>query len=196
MVYGAAIDQLQCQVNGDFHSFQFSGSACDVVDSATFQQGQAGLSAFPAEPGAGGSGYSIIPGHLGQVWIGSIPAQFFTVTSATVTVKNNVNLRDREFGTSYARGISAGARAVTLDLTLYQQDDSQTKALYQAARQNSPTTVMLQLGQRAGQIAGIYLKNVSLETPEFDDSEVRQQWMFKNCRAQGTTDDEITIAFA
>jgi len=54
---------------------------------------------------------------------------------------------------------------------------------------------MLQLGQQAGQLTGIYLKSVMLETPEFDDSEVRQQWTFKSCRAQGIADDEISIAF-
>jgi hypothetical protein len=54
---------------------------------------------------------------------------------------------------------------------------------------------MLQMGQQAGQLTGVYLKGVMLETPEFDDSQTRQQWTFKSCRAQGVTDDEISIAF-
>ena len=29
----------------------------------------------------------------------------------------------------------------------------------------------------------------------FDDAEVRQQWVFKSCRAQGIADDEISVAF-
>ncbi len=195
LIYGAAVDDLQIQVNGDFHGFQFSGPACDIVDSSSFQQGQAGLSAFPAEPTPASFNYSIVPGHLGQVWLGSAPDQFFTLTSGTVKFANNAELRDREFGSSLARGISAGARSVTVDLTIYQQDDAQTKALYQAARQESPVSVMLQLGQQPGQLTAIYLKGVTLATPEFDDAEVRQQWVFKSCRAQGIADDEISIAF-
>jgi hypothetical protein len=195
MIYGAAVDQLQIQVNGDFHEFHFAGPACDVVDSSTFQQNQGGLSAFPEEPAVSAFDYSIVPGHLGQVWLGSAPDQFFTLTSAMVRVKNNITLRDREFGSNLAKGISAGTRSVSVDFSLYQQNDSQTKALYQAARQESPVSVTLQLGQQVGQLTGIYIKDVVLETPEFDDSEIRQQWVFKSCRAQGISDDEISIAF-
>lgn len=195
MIYGVGIDQVQLQVNADFYEFQFAGAACDVADTTSFQPGQGGLTAFPAEPNSTGFNYSIVPGHLGEVWLGSAPNQFFTLTSATVTLNNNLALRDKEFGANYARGISPGIRTVTVDFSLYQQDDSQTQALYQAARQQSSTSVMLQLGQQAGQLTGVYLKNVMLETPQFDDSQTRQQWTFKSCRAQGVTDDEISIAF-
>ena len=196
VVYGAAADQLQIQINGDYHAFQFSGPACDIVDNASFQQGQGGLSAFPAEPTSTGFDYTIIPGHLGQAWLGSSPTEFFTLTAATVTFKNNLTLRAEEFGSNYARGISPDIRSVSIDFSLYQQDDSQTKALYQAARQESPVSIMLQLGQQAGQLTGIYMKGVMLETPAFNDSESRQQWVFKSCRAQGIANDEISIAFA
>jgi len=195
LIYGAAVDQLQIGVNGDFHTFQFSGPACDVADSASFQQGQGGLNAFPAEPVLATYDYSIIPGHLGQVWLGSAPDQFFTLTAATVKVTNQANLRDHEFGSTYARGMSAGMRSIEVDFSIYQQDDTQTKALYQAARQESPISAMIQLGQQPGQLAGIYLQDLMLTTPAFDDGEDRQQWIFKNCRAQGISDDEISIAF-
>jgi hypothetical protein len=85
---------------------------------------------------------------------------------------------------------------VTLDFSLYQQDDSATKALYQAARQRSPNSVMIQLVQQPAQLFGIYMDGVIPEVPEFDDSETRQQWQFQNCRAQGSLDDEIFLAFA
>ena len=195
VIYGVAVDQLLLQVNSDFYEFQFSGAACDVVDTASFQPGQGGLTAFPAEPSSSGFGYSIVPGHLGEVWLGSAPNQFFTLTSATVTLNNNLVVRDKEFGAALARGISPGMRTVSVSFSLYQQDDSQTQALYQAARQQAPTSVMIQFGHQAGQLSGVYLKNVMLATPEFDDSQTRQQWTFKSCRAQGVTDDEISIAF-
>jgi hypothetical protein len=82
-----------------------------------------------------------------------------------------------------------------VEFSLYQQDDSITPALYQAARQRSPIPVMLQLGQQQGQMFGLYMQNVIPEVPEFDDSDKRQQWHFVNCRAQGVLNNEIFVAF-
>jgi hypothetical protein len=65
----------------------------------------------------------------------------------------------------------------------------------QAARQRSPITVMIQLGEQAGQLCGAYLPAMVPMVPEFDDSETRLQWKFQNDRAQGTMDDELYIAF-
>jgi hypothetical protein len=192
---GAALDKLTIKVNSDFHEFSFSGMARDLVDSSSFEGGQAGLSAFPPEPAVAALNYSIIPGHLGQVWLGSTPNRFFTLTKADISFENNLELRAKEFGADLPSAISPGLRLVTLDFTLYQQDDAATKALYQAARQKSPISVMIQLGQLQGQLFGIYMTGVIPEVPQFDDSDRRQQWQFQSCRAQGGIDDEIFLAF-
>lgn len=192
---GAALDKLTVNVNGDFHEFNFSGQAQDVLDTTSFQTGQSGLTAYPAEPALAPLNYSIIPGHLGQVWLGTLPNRFFTLTAAQITFDNNVDLREREFGTILASAISPGLRSVTLDFSLYQQDSAATQALYQAARQNSPISVMVQLGQQQGQLFGIYMKSVIPQVPEFSDKETRQQWQFQNCRAQGSVNDELFVAF-
>ena len=196
ILYGAAVDQIQIDVNGDFHEFRFSGPSADVVDSASFTSGQAGLQQFPAEPDSTGFDYTIIPGHLGQAWIGSIPGQFFTLTSARVSFSNNVDLRAHEFGYLLPRAIAPGQRDIRVDFSVYAQDDAQTAALYQASRQQSPVSVMFQLGQQQGQLCGVFLKSVMAEVPEYDDKETRLIWDFKSCRAQGIGDDEIAIAFA
>jgi hypothetical protein len=192
---GAALDKLTLKVNGDFHEFDFTGQAQDLLDSSSFQNGQSGLTAFPPEPALGAFNYSIIPGHLGQVWLGTLPNRFFTLTAAQVAFQNNLDLRAREFGTLLPSAISPGLRSVTLDFSLYQLDDAATQTLYQAARQKSPISVMIQLGQQQGQLFGIYMKSVIPEVPQFDDAEKRQQWQFQNCRAQGSVDDEIFVAF-
>ncbi len=113
-----------------------------------------------------------------------------------MSFKNNLDLRAREFGAQLALAISPGQRTVTIDFSLYQQDTPATAALYEAARQRSPISVMLQLGQQQGQLFGVYMQEVVVEVPEFDDSDKRQQWQFVTCRAQGTVDDEIFVAFA
>ena len=93
------------------------------------------------------------------------------------------------------RAISPGQRSVQASFDLYSMDDDATTALYQAARQESPISVMFQLGEVPGQLMGVYLKSVVPQVPEFNDSENRLQWTFRASRAQGTIDDEITVAF-
>lgn len=195
IVAGAALDKLTIKVNGDFHEFNFAGQARDLLDSSSFEAGQCGLLSFPVEPVVDAINYSIIPGHLGQVWLGSAPNRFFTLTQAEMTFQNNLDLRAREFGADLPLSISPGLRSVNLDFSIYQQDNAATAGLYQAARQRSPIGVMVQLGQQQGQLFGVYMKSVIPEVPEFDDSEKRQQWQFQNCRAQGSIDDEVFVAF-
>ncbi|MGH9582852.1 MAG: hypothetical protein ACRD4O_07955, partial [Bryobacteraceae bacterium] len=83
MIAGAGVDTVNISVNGDYHEFVFSGPACDLLDSSSFVPGSAGLAAFPAEPQLGQFNYSIVPGQLGEVWLGSTPNQFYTLTQAT-----------------------------------------------------------------------------------------------------------------
>jgi len=196
VVTGAAVDLFTVGVNGDFHEFVFSGPAADVFDSSSFAAGAAGLASYPVEPAPGNFDYSIVPGHLGQVWLGSVADQFFTLTDAIIEVRNNIAVRNQEFGSSYPRAIAPGERQVGSTFTLFAQDDSQTKALYVAAKLRALTSAMLQLGQQTGQIMGIYLPSVTPEIPNYLDSQTRLQWEFKNNLAQGTADDEISIAFA
>jgi len=192
---GVAVNQAQISANGDYQEFEFSGMAADLVDSSSYQAGQAGLSAFPGEPAAATGLYTVVPGHLGQVWLGATPTQFFTLTAAQLTLQNGLDLRNREFGAQLPLAIAPGARSVTIDFSVFQVDDTQTPALYQAARQRSPMSVMLQLGEQQGQLFGVYLKSVSLEVPSFDDSQTRVQWRFQSCRAQGLVNDEVFVAF-
>ncbi len=192
---GASVDQLRVKVNGDYQEFAFAGPARDLIDSASFTSGQGGLTAYPTEPTIVGFDYTIVPGHLGEVWMGVTPAEFMTVTQAELALDNDIELRVREFGSDYARCIAAGTRSVRLDFSLFEMVDTQTAALYQAARQRSPIAVMLQLGEQSTQLFGAYMPAMVPEVPEFDDRETRLQWRFRNGRAQGSMNDELYIAF-
>jgi hypothetical protein len=192
---GVAVDEFSVKLNGDFHEFEFKGQAQDIIDSVSFTANQGGLTTFPAEPTQGAYSYSPVPGNLGQVWLGVIPNQFLTVSAASVTIKNNIDMRANEFGSNLPQGISPGQREVSITLELFAGDDMTTQSLYQAARQQVPMGVMFQLGQVGGQLMGIYLPSVVPVVPEFDDSERRLKWKFEETRAQGTGGNEITIAF-
>jgi hypothetical protein len=195
IIPGVGVDRMTVSMNGDFHQFEFSGMAQDLLDSASFQAGQGGMSAFPLEPTPAPIDYALVPGNLGEVWMGVIANQMFTVTQASVEIKNNVAMRENEYGAILPLAIAAGAREVTVTLEFFSQDDVPTAALYQAARQQSPVGVMFQLGQVAGQMVGVYLKSLIPDVPEFDDGETRLKWRFRNTRAQGTQDDEMVVAF-
>jgi hypothetical protein len=194
LLCGAAVNRMAIRVNGDYHELEFSGVAQDLIDSSSFAAGLGQLSEFPAEPALEAFDYSIVPGHMGQAWLGTTPERFHTITYAEFVVDNDLDVRAREFGSNVPQAISPGRRSVTVDFDLYGRDDAASQALYQAARQQSPISVMFQLGESNGQLLGVYLKSVMPEVPEFDDSERRLKWTFRNSRAQGTTDDEIFIA--
>ena len=196
IVTGAAVDVFGVSVNGDFQEMQFSGPAGNLIDSSSFRAGTAGLVEFPAEPALNGFDYSIVPGNLGQAWLGAGPSQFYTLTEAAIALKNNIDLRSLEFGSSYPLGMTPGPRQVSTSFAVLAQDDAQTAALYAAAKQRTLVSAMLQLGQQQGQLMGIYMSSVTPEIPQYDDTGTRLQWHFRNNLAQGVTNDEIYVAFA
>ncbi len=114
--------------------------------------------------------YSIIPGNLGQVWLGSSPERFLTLTNATSHSRTIWSCGRDEFGAILPSTIAPGQRTVSINFSIYQTDDAATAALYQAARQRSPISVMMQLGQQQGELFGIYMQSVVPEVPAFDDS--------------------------
>ncbi|MBV8730805.1 MAG: hypothetical protein JO336_13455 [Acidobacteriia bacterium] len=196
LLNGAAVDQMDMLINGDFHEFHFQGVAQDVLDTSSFVSGgPQQLHSFPAEPALAAFDYTIVPGNLGQAWLGTSPSQFFTITSASVQLKNSLDTRMREFGSSLPLAIAPGVRTVSATFSLYGLTDTATAGLYQAARQQSPVTLMFQLGQAPGQTLAVNLKSVIPQVPEFDDSSNRLQWKFRSSRAQGTVNDEVTVAF-
>jgi hypothetical protein len=192
---GAAVDKMTVKVNGDFHQFEFEGMAQDLLDSASFTAGEGQLSSFPAEPALGAFDYSIVPGNMGEAWLGITPSQFFTITSGTFQLDNGLDLRSKEFGTNLPQAIAPGPRSVTAAFSLYELNDAATQGLYQAARQQTPISLMFQLGQQTGQVVGVYMMSVVPVVPEFDDGDNRLQWKFQGSKAQGTADNEIVVAF-
>ncbi len=192
---GAAVNQMTVKVNGDFHQFEFSGMAQDLLDTASFTPGMGQLGSFPAEPTLAAFDYSIVPGNMGEAWLGSTPGQFYTITSGSFQLDNGLDMRSNEFGTNLPLAIAPGPRSVTAAFSLYELDDAATQGLYQAARQQSPVSVMFQLGQQTGQVMGVYMMSVVPVVPEFDDSDNRLQWKFQKSKAQGTANNEMVVAF-
>jgi hypothetical protein len=196
ILIGATVDTISIDIHGDRHELTFSGRAADVLDSQSFATGSAGLQAFPEEPSLTGFSYSIVPGQLGQAWLGVSPQQFFTLTDGQVRMENNIALRETDVvGAGQARALSTGIRQVSAAFTLLAQDDAQTNNLYQIARQRGTISVLLQLGRQTGRMMAMYLPAVRPQVPVFDDSTERLTWRFSNNLAEGLNNDELFIAF-
>jgi hypothetical protein len=196
LIAGAGVDKFQIDVNGDLHSLYFSGPAADILDSSSGVFGVSGISSFPNEPALSTFDYAIVPGELGQVWLGSPLNQVFTLTQAAIEIRNNLLARNQEFGSAYPRAIVPGPREVVANFTLFAQADLNTEGLYTAAKTRSRVCALLQLGTQPGQMMAIYLPGMVPELPLFDDSERYLLWEFKNNVAQGVSNDEAYLAFA
>jgi hypothetical protein len=192
---GAAVSRMTVKVNGDFHQFEFEGMAQDLLDTSSFTAGMGQLASFPAEPTIEAFDYSIVPGNMGEAWLGITPGQFYTITSGTFQLDNGLDMRSKEFGTNLPLAIAPGPRSVTAAFSLYEMDDSATQGLYHAARQQSPISLMFQLGQQTGQVMGVYMMSVVPVVPQFDDSDNMLQWKFQGSKAQGTANNELVVAF-
>jgi hypothetical protein len=196
IISGAGVDVFSLDINGDFQEFQFAGMAQDLIDSASFASGMGQLTAFPGEPALTQFQPSLVPGCLGQVWMGPEPSRFSTVTGGQLRLNNDLEVRANEFGSALPQFVSPGIRQVTFDFSLFEQDDQATQELYQAARQQSTIPIMLQLGQTAGQLFGAYMPAVLPQVPELEDSHRLVQWTVSGSRAQGLGNDELVVAFA
>ena len=195
VIAGGAVNQLRIRLNGDFHQFEFQGIGSEVIDSSTFQTGQGGLQAFPVEPPPQNWNYSVVPGNLGQAWLGITPSRIYSILDAEVILDNALEARNREFGSTVPLCVTGGIREVTADFTLYSNTKPEVVSLYEASRLRVPVSVTLQLGHLPGQLCGIHMKAVTPEFPIFQDAEQKLRWEFRGCRAQGTADDEIVVAF-
>jgi hypothetical protein len=195
LLCGCAVNQMKVGVNSNYQQFEFQGMAQDVIDSSTFTSGSGELTAYPAEPVVGAAPTTIVPGHLGEAWLGASASQFLTLTSATVSLSNGLDMRTAEFGSILPRAINPGTRTVLLDMEMFAQNDAATVGLYQASRQRAPVVAGFQIGQTSGQLFGVYMQGVVPEVPQYNGKESRQIWQFKGSQAQGQGNGEISIAF-
>lgn len=192
---GCVVDELEIELNGDFHELAFRGEAAGVIDTAGFEPGEGGLDSFPAEPEWQPLMELPVPGHLGQVWIGNSGTPLGTVASARIRIRNHIEMRWRDFGLLAPRCAAPGDREVLIDLEIYSSDDEACEAIHASADRGEPMALMVQMGEAPGAMCGIHVANFVPSPPEFLDGEERLRWRLQGCRAQGFRDDEVYLAF-
>ena len=191
------VEEVMFELNGDVHSVKFTGPGQQIIDSASFENGQGGLSSFPAEPASQTRSAYAVAGHFGQLYLGSSISKFLTIVSASLSLKNNIGLRSDEFGSQVALGYTEGIRDVSFAWEVYELDDAATRALWTAARNRTAIKAFGQMGSTTGKLAGFYIPTLVPQVPSLADSENGRKWRFSSARASNTTvGGELYFAFA
>ena len=174
------MNTMTVKVNGDYQEFDFAGPARDLIDSASFTAGQGSLTTFPAEPSQTGFDYTIVPGHLGEVWLGTSPHEFFTLTAAQLTLDNGVDLRVQGIRQRLCAVHRGGTAVSEAEFRFVRTGGcADARRCIRRRGQRTPISVMFQLGEQATQLFGAYMPAMVPEVPEFDDGETRLQWKFR-----------------
>jgi hypothetical protein len=101
---------MTVKVNGDFHQFEFEGNGARPDRQFQFRGGDGAMSELsPRSRHRGAFDYAIVPGNMGEAWLGSTPGQFYTITSGTFQLDNGLDMRSKEFGTNLPLGYRARA---------------------------------------------------------------------------------------
>ena len=67
--------------------------------------------------------------------------------------------------------------------------------IFSARMTRAPLPLMVQLGEQAGGLCGVYLPRFVPAVPEFLDEETRLRWRLKGSLGLGTAEDEVYVSF-
>jgi hypothetical protein len=201
LAVGCVVNEATFQLGQDVATWSASGACKWIIDSVTFAsldaEGKSGLSAFPAEPSNPQTSGGIIAGFTGQATFdGNVLAN---IRTATLRIQTGNDIVRDTFGKFYGDSTEGDLRAVSLQFSLYDQDDAGTTNLYQKALSKTPIDVILQIGTAAGSKWTFTLAGVQLAFPDLDDGQRRWAANFGDSPASGTSIsslDEITLTIS
>lgn len=164
-VYGAVVEQLQATFDGTKEAtIQCQGPAARYANSLTVDASP--TTAPPqAKPAAHTTVGNPINGMIGTFHVGTAAV---LVTSAQVTIQNNLELRNKELGTRYATGIAGRTqiRKITTRITMFMEDTT----IFQLATRSGITrqtgVLRLLVGDTNGSMVACVMPVVEFEIPE------------------------------
>lgn len=198
---GAIIDQTEIVLGADAPMFKFKGEAFwgpdtdEFTDSGMDMVAKGGLSSFPAIPSSPTTNGTPCPGYKLTVTLDS--NGFTSAKSTTITLKHNRELPKDAVG-GYPAGPADGLRAVTFDISIYDDDSPAIQDLKVKGKNKTTIACTFVQGTVAGNILTVPLRNVMLGIPEYDTSAKRRVVTFKSCRAHDTSigsGDSVSLAF-
>lgn len=183
--YGCVVNRIQIVFDGTREvSLAFSGPAGDYADSST------GGGTVQAKPGSHTTVGAPVSGMVGNFLV---DGNLFPVISCTITIENNIELRNKELGTSTASGIAgrASKRLVNVSVTFYLED---TRLI---GMSHSVTRGVLRLlaGNTNGSMVGALMPAVEFEVPEIGSEEGPKEVTIEGMAYAGSAgNDSLTLA--
>lgn len=190
LALGAVCHQLKINFGGDVPSLDFSGSALWVLDSDQLADGtmdsvgKGGIAAWTARPTPTVNGKPPA-GFTGAITLDG--QAYSTLRQGSITLAVARNLPGDVFNTYYSAAPTPGARVVTVEFGLYDDDSATLKALKQKAFNKTAVTLTFQIGTVAGNIWTFTVKNVMLPAPTLDYGSDRRALSFSGAHAHDTT---------
>jgi len=206
IIVGANCEQATFTFNQNTFEGSFSGTAFYELDNDNFSNedtiGQAGLTAFPTEPGSPSIHGAIIPGFLGQVayatgttvpTFGTNPLNPTTAPiigmSTTIRTGNLLYNDGIYFGYPILQG--GGARMIDVATDFMDTDAAALIALKNMAKTKTVVNLGIQISSTAAGAAGytvtFYFMQVQLNIPEMKDDTARIRTSFAASPAHATT---------
>lgn len=180
-------------------SVSFAGVAPWVVDSFTLPTasvtdafGWHGMT-YPTEPSSHTTNGNQVTGFLGSIQVnGNTYANFKT---GQIKLDTGVDLSE-VFGSYYGGTPEAAERNFTAQLSIYDQDDSTTQALYALCEAKTPVTVIYQIGNQTGNTWTLTLNGVQFASPSLDDGGISFVANIEDSSASGLGLDEGSLVIS
>lgn len=174
-LHSAVVQEATFNLGQDVATWSCQGEGSWVLTSGFYGSAdpiqQAGLSAFPTEPGSPTTNGGIIAGFTGQVQIGG--NTIAVIRTATIRVQTANQMVKDTFGTYYPSLTEGGERTVQTAFSLYDSDDASTEAIKELAYSKAVATVIYQVGTVAGSIWTFTLQNVQMSMFDLNDQGLR-----------------------
>ena len=113
------------------------------------------------------------------------------IVDMSVDFDNGDQPRDIQIGSQNISGVSRGDRRITDSFTVYLTDS--TNAFYTTAKNRTPHSLFVQIGNTSGYLVGLWLPTRILQIPDIDKGKEEIQLTFNTNPAYGTGTDEFYL---
>jgi len=181
--------------------FRAHGTGLWAIDSKNFSSldtiGKGGLTSFPSEPASPVTNGNPVNGLTGTATLdGNTTIQ---IRKADIRIATAIEVpRDRLFMGQYGSSPERDVLAVTLDLSIFDEDTSAVANLYTKALSMTPIQIILEAGSGTANRINWTLNNCLLPMPELSDDARKWASNLNGIRAYATTLtslDEVVLKF-
>lgn len=203
VMWGCFTTDWTITLNGDVLTTSFSGMGGFLLDSDYFSSedttAKAGLTSFPLEPGSPTTAGSIIPGFGATATFNSQSIET-KVRALSIRVRTGFRLIGDTIADFYPAQAVGGARRVTVNLGVIDDDTSQLQNLKQQAKSSAAPSInaSIVIGTTAGSRVTFNVNAIQLVPQDFEDQDDIVMANFPDADAHATAIgnvDDMTVAF-